>query len=113
MPEKRRSTGYLTKDREMACLVRTAGRSGAPYPFSLIRRSCRRQNRRRVQDSKWSSSVACGRSAVLMEFDLDIRPRALSAKFIAALPAQLDGRGAASEKTAPLMCGSQDAARHA
>ena len=28
-------------------------------------------------------------------------------------PAQLDGRGAASEKTAPLVFGSQDAARHA
>jgi hypothetical protein len=48
-----------------------------------------------------------------MEFDFDIWPRGRSAKFIAALRAQLDGRGAASEKTAPLMCGSQDAARHA
>jgi hypothetical protein len=52
-------------------------------------------------------------SAVLLNFGFGIRLRWLSAKFIAALPAQLDGRGAASEKTAPLVCGKQDAARHA
>jgi hypothetical protein len=55
-----------------------------------------------AKGSKWSSSVANENSAVFLNFGVDIRPRGLSEKFIAALPPQLDGRGAASEKTAPL-----------
>src|ERR1700722_17912080 len=96
----------------MAAWVPNAG-SKEPCPISLTRWSCRGQNRGRRQGSKWSSSVANENSAVLLNFCFDIRPRGLLAKFIAALPAQLDGRGSSSEKTAPLVCGNQDAARHA
>src|ERR1700677_1944495 len=113
MPEKRRSTGYPhEKQQKWPAWVASEG-SEEPYPVSLSPRSCRGQNRRGLRGSKWSSSVANENSAVLLNIGFDIRPRGLPTKFFAALPAQLDGRGAASEKTAPLVCGSPDAARHA
>src|SRR5271168_4125565 len=101
MPEKRRSTGYPHAKQEKWPARVPSAASDEPYPISLSPRSCRAQKRRGLQGSKWSSSVANENSAVLLNFGFDIRPRGLPTKFIAALPAQLDGRGAASEKTAP------------
>jgi anthranilate synthase component II len=74
----------------MAAWVPDAG-AKEPYPIALTRWSYGGQNSHRRQGSKWSSSVANENSAVLLNFDFDIRRRGLSAKFIAAFRLNLTG----------------------